>query len=351
MKAVVIGGSGQIGGWLLHHLHARNHEAVGTYHTVAFPGLLRLDGADLAASAAWLREKRPDWVFFPAGFTWVDGCQRDPAKARGANRDQPLNLARAAAEIGAKFLYFSTDYVFDGETGPNSEGDPPRPVNVYGEAKLEAEQQLMEDLGDRALIARTSWVYGPEKQGKNFAYQIVKTLTQGKTLVAPTDMVSNPSYGPDVAEAAVRLAEMGQSGLLHVVGPELLPRLEFARGIAEAFGLDPSLVLGKTTAETTPETCASAAGRPPLGSTRRAPARVDEAARALPGGLPGPRGLGSRLGRSSEACLMWRNFLILLHFRMLSGPACSTLRPGDEAPSRSVRGICSRVIDVCASLG
>ena len=79
-----------------------------------YPGLVPLDAADLAAAAAWLREQRPDVVFYPAGFTWVDGCERDPARARAANLDQPLNLARVAAEVGARFVYFSTDYVFDG---------------------------------------------------------------------------------------------------------------------------------------------------------------------------------------------------------------------------------------------
>ena len=139
MRAVVIGGSGQIGGWLLRVLAARGHPAVGTYATVAFLGLVPLDAADLVASADWLRSQRPDVVFYPAGFTWVDGCERDPARARSANLDQPLNLARAAADLGAHFVYFSTDYVFDGAaTSPytditdtvvqrlcNTDGSPP----------------------------------------------------------------------------------------------------------------------------------------------------------------------------------------------------------------------------------
>src|SRR5436305_2540624 len=132
MKAIVIGGSGQIGGWLLHSLAARGHQAVGTYNTVAFPGLTRLDGADLTGSAAWLESQRPDVVFFPAGFTWVDGCEKDPARARGANLDQPMNFARVAARLGAKFVYYSTDYIFDGRNGPYDETSQPNPLSVYG---------------------------------------------------------------------------------------------------------------------------------------------------------------------------------------------------------------------------
>jgi dTDP-4-dehydrorhamnose reductase len=249
MKAIVVGGSGQIGGWLLRSLASRGFDAVGTYNTVPFPGLVPLDGADLAGSASWLRAQRPDVVFFPAGFTWVDGCEKDPARARGANLEQPLNLARVAAEVGARFVYFSTDYIFDGVEGPYDESARPNPLSVYGQAKLEAEEALTNLLGDQLVIARTSWVFGPERQGKNFAYQLVKTLRSGKPLTVPADQVSSPSYGPDVAEASVRLVELGRSGVFHVVGPEVLSRLPFARAIASAFGLDPGLISGKTTAE------------------------------------------------------------------------------------------------------
>ncbi len=249
MKAVVVGGSGQIGGWLMKSLAARGHVAVGTYNTVEFPGLTKLDGADLAGSAAWLREQEPEVVFFPAGFTWVDGCERDPSLARGANLDQPLNLAKVAADIGAKFVYFSTDYVFDGTAGPYDENAPTNPLSVYGKAKLEAEESLASVLGDALLTLRTAWVFGPERQGKNFAYQLVKTLKQGKTLTVPGDQISSPSYGPDVAETSVRLAEMNQAGLFHVVGPEVVSRPVFARAIAEAFSLNPELIQSKTTAE------------------------------------------------------------------------------------------------------
>ena len=248
-RAAVIGGSGQIGGWLLRVLADRGYEAVGTYATVPFPGLDRVDAADLDGAAAWVRAKRPDVLFYPAGFTWVDGCERDPSRAASANLEQPLNLARAAADAGARFVYFSTDYVFDGENGPYDEESPANPLSAYGRSKRDAEVALADELGGRALSARTSWVFGPERQGKNFAYQLVKALSEGKEMVCPSDQVSNPSYGPDVARAVVDLVEQGRSGLVHVAGSEVIGRVEFARAIAEGFGLDPGLVVGKTTAE------------------------------------------------------------------------------------------------------
>lgn len=249
LRAVVLGGSGQIGGWLLRILADRGHHAVGTYATVAYPGLVALDAADRTHAAAWVREQRPDVVFYPAGFTWVDGCERDPGKARSANVEQPLNLARAALEVGARFVYFSTDYVFDGVDGPYAEDSVTRPLSVYGQAKLEAEQALAAECGERQLTVRTSWVFGPERQGKNFAYQLVRALTAGQELTCPSDQVSSPSYGPDVARAVVDLAEREASGLIHVAGPEVIGRVEFARILADGFGLDRDRIAGKTTAE------------------------------------------------------------------------------------------------------
>ncbi len=249
LRAVVIGGSGQIGGWLLHTLKDRGHEAVGTYATVAYPGLTHLDAANLEAAAAWVRAQKPDVVFYPAGFTWVDGCERDPAKAHNANVEQPLNLARAAADSGARFVYFSTDYIFDGLKGPYTESSTARPLSVYGQSKLDGEHALIAALGDQQLIARTAWVFGPEKQGKNFSYQLAKALSAGKTLECPTDQISNPSYGPDVAKAVVALVEGNHAGVFHVAGPEVMNRVDFAQALATGFGLDPALIIGKTTAE------------------------------------------------------------------------------------------------------
>lgn len=245
MRAVVIGGSGQIGGWLLRVLAERGHDAVGTYATRPFPGLVPLDAADLRGASAWLREQRPDVVFYPAGFTWVDQCERDPALAHAANVEQPINLARVSSEIGARLVYFSTDYVFDGRSGPYDESAPPHALSAYGRAKLAAEQEL-----DHAhLIVRTTWVFGPERQGKNVAYQLARSLRAGQSFTCPADQFSTPSYGPDVARSAVILAEAGQRGIFHVAGPEFLDRVHFATILARSFGLDASLIVGKPTAE------------------------------------------------------------------------------------------------------
>jgi dTDP-4-dehydrorhamnose reductase len=260
MRAVVIGGSGQLGGWLLRRLAERGHWAVGTYKTVAYPGLVHVDAGSEGLAASWLVSQRPDVVFYPAGFTYVDGCERDPQRAYAANRDQPLNLARAVRDLigkpskslpeaiqnaGPRFVYFSTDYVFDGTDGPYDESARPNPVNVYGRAKFEAEAALLGVLGPSLLLVRTSWVFGPERQGKNFAYQVVRALAAGQPMTCPLDLYSSPSYAPDVARAVVDFVESGITGLMHVAGPETVSRVAFAQQIARAFGLDPALIVAR----------------------------------------------------------------------------------------------------------
>lgn len=249
MKAAVIGASGQIGGWLVHYLKLRGVEALGTWAGVSFPGLHRLDASDHKTAGEWIAQHRPSLIFYPAGWTWVDGCEKDPAKARAANVADPFNIALAGQAIGATFIYYSTDYVFDGTSGPNAEIDPPRPLSVYGSVKQEAERMLADELGDRFLCLRTAWVQGPERQGKNFAYQVWRNLSAGKSMVCPSDQVSNPTYGPDLARVSVDMALDGRSGLWNAAGPDLLPRDELGRRIAKAFDLDAGLIVGKTTAE------------------------------------------------------------------------------------------------------
>jgi len=249
IKVAVVGGSGQIGGWLIHLLKQQRFDVAGNYSSVAFDGLEHVDAADHDAARAWIINHQPRLIFYPAGWTWVDGCEKDPEKARKANVLDPLNVALAGRKSDARFVFYSTDYIFDGTCGPNTETDRPNPQSVYAQVKLEAENLLHKELGDSFLCLRTAWVQGPERQGKNFAYQVWRNLRQGKEMICPSDQVSNPTYGPDLAQASIDLALAGESGIWNVAGPDLWARDELGREIARAFELDPDLIKGKTTAE------------------------------------------------------------------------------------------------------
>ncbi len=247
MRALVIGASGQVGGSLLTSLRARGHEASGTYGHNAAPGLEPLDLSDHAAVERAVSATRPDWVFCPAGLSHVDYCEDHEDEAMAANRDGPAAAARAAEEADAGFVFYSTDYVFDGVAGPFGEDDTPRPQSVYGRSKHEGERAVQEACR-RAVVIRTSVVYGAERQEKNFAYQLIRACREGKGFRLAVDQRASPSYNPDVAAASVELCERGLTGLWHIAGPEVLDRYAFALLICKEFDLDASRLTASTTA-------------------------------------------------------------------------------------------------------
>jgi dTDP-4-dehydrorhamnose reductase len=248
LRALVIGASGQVGAALSARLAERGHTTVGTHHGVAQPGTRPLDIADLAATARLIDEVRPDWVFCPAGLTHVDHCEDQPDQAFSANRDAPAAAAAAAARQGAGFVYYSTEYVFDGVGGPYGEEHETKPLSVYGRSKLEGERAVCA-ANARSIVVRTTVVYGPEPQGKNFVYQLLRRAQAGEPMRAPSDQRSSPTFNVDLAAASVELAERELLGVVHVAGPEIMDRHAFARLVCDVFGLDASRLTPATTAE------------------------------------------------------------------------------------------------------
>ena len=277
MRALVIGASGQVGAALGQQLSARGHSWIGTYAGVPRPGLVPLDVTDAGATRRLIDEAAPDWVFCAGALTHVDHCEEHPEEAFRVNRDAPGLVARAAAERGAGIVYYSTEYVFDGERGPYAEDDPVRPISIYGRSKLEGEDAVRQ-ANPRSVIARTTVVYGPEPQGKNFVYQLLKRGRAGESMRAPADQISSPTYNVDLAAASVELAERDLTGVYHVAGSDVLDRHAFARLVCRVFGLDEASLTPVSTAA-----LGQRASRP-----LRAGLRIDRARAALATPLRGP---------------------------------------------------------------
>jgi len=237
MRALVIGASGQVGGALGLELARRGHDVVGTHAYGAGAGTVLLDLGDPSATERLLGETAPDWVFCAGALTHVDYCEAHPDEAARLNRDGPRAAALAAARLGAGFVFYSTEYVFDGAAGPYGEDDRAHPLSVYGRTKWEGELAVREAL-PRCLIVRTTVVYGPERQEKNFVYQVIRRCRGGERMPVAVDQVSSPTFNGDLAAASVELAERDARGVYHVAGTSLLDRYAFARLVAEVFGLD-----------------------------------------------------------------------------------------------------------------
>src|SRR5258707_7939736 len=190
MKILVIGGSGLVGSHVLRAAKSAGHTVVGTYRKFPLAGLVALDCRDEGAAERLIAEERPDAVVHAAGWTWVDGCEDDPARAIEENAHQPESLARICRLQGIHFTYFSTSYVFDGARGPYSEEDTPNPINVYSRSKWEGEQRVQAASAGGALIPRVVTVYGAEAQRKNFAYQGWLRMEDGKRWRMPSDQMA-----------------------------------------------------------------------------------------------------------------------------------------------------------------
>jgi dTDP-4-dehydrorhamnose reductase len=241
MRALVIGASGQVGGALAGALERRGHVVLGTHAHAPAPGTVPLDLTDRPAVQRLLREFRPDWVFCAGALTHVDYCEDHPDEAGCVNRDAPCATAEAAGRLGAGVVFFSSEYIFAGAAGPYGEDDAPCPLSVYGRTKWEAEQGVRRALA-RSVIVRTTVVYGPDRQEKNFVYQLIRRLRAGQRMPVPNDQVSSPTYNGDLAEASAELAERGLTGVYHVAGTSLLDRYAFALMAARVFELDPGLI-------------------------------------------------------------------------------------------------------------
>ncbi|MFH1724564.1 MAG: SDR family oxidoreductase [Elusimicrobiota bacterium] len=242
MKVLIIGATGLLGHTLYRRWSARRGwEVVGTRLSLALGGLRRFDLLEAGAASALMREARPDAVVLPASNPHVDHCETHPDETRRLNVDATLAVAHEARELGARFVFFSSDYVFDGGMDSYREEDEPRPLNEYGRQKLAVERELA-GMGAGALVLRLSGLFGWELRPKNFVVRLLKELGQGRRVRVASDQYYNPTYAQDVAAVLAELLESGASGVFHAAGSERFTRAGWARAVADVFGLDASLL-------------------------------------------------------------------------------------------------------------
>lgn len=230
MRTLVFGGTGIVGSALVRECRGRGWPVLG---------LSRGQGeiTDKRRVEELCAAFRPDLIVNCAAFTKVDLCESEPAQAFAVNGAAVGNLVRAAAGAGARLVHLSTDYVFDGRAiAPCSEDHPTAPQSVYGASKLAGEAQAL--AGGRALVVRTSWVFG--SGGANFVDTIAGRIRGGqKSFRVVEDQLGAPTFAPFLARAVADLGEWGASGLVHYQNRPTVSWYEFAREIAGR--LDPAV--------------------------------------------------------------------------------------------------------------
>lgn len=246
-RSLVVGASGQVGAALATILGPRalSTRRIGDTHTQPFLDLAAL-ARDPQRATQILAPLALDAVYCVAGATDVDRCETDTGWAMETNSLGPAALAAACRDL--PFVYFSTEYVFDGReapgrpAGPYTETDPTNPISVYGRSKLAGEKRIL-DVHPNPLIVRTTVVYGPDRRRKNFLYTLARLLGSNQPMRVPVDQVSSPTYNADLAAAALELVSLGASGIFNVCGPEHVSRYDFALMAARVLGLDTSLII------------------------------------------------------------------------------------------------------------
>ena len=226
MKVTIFGASGLLGKALMREW--RGDELVGLASADA-------DIRDANRVREVVVKARPDWIVLAAAYTNVDDCETHPDLAFAVNRDGPVNVAQAAKQVGAKFLFLSSDYVFDGKkTSPYETTDARNPQSVYGRSKAEAEVRLL-DLLPECCIARTSWLFGTG--GKCFPDTILKLAASRPALDVVSDQRGCPTYSVDLSRAIIGLCRNHARGIVHLTNAADCSWFEFAREIVKGAGL------------------------------------------------------------------------------------------------------------------
>src|SRR5437879_8023465 len=179
--------------------------------------------------------QRPALVIHTAGYTDVDGCERDPEIAFAVNAQGTRRVTEGAVKANARLIYISTDYVFDGKkTEPYTERDPVNPLNVYGRSKLAGEEEALKGCR-RTLVLRTSWLYGVH--GKNFVRTILSLAVTQPEVRVVEDQRGSPTYAQHLAQVITGLIRSDVTGVIHAGGEGECSRSEFAKAILQEAGL------------------------------------------------------------------------------------------------------------------
>jgi dTDP-4-dehydrorhamnose reductase len=205
-----------------------------------------LDLTELDRIGPTMVSLQPTHVINCAAYTDVDGAESDEDLANVVNGYAVGELAVVCRDLGARFVTFSTDYVFDGtKDGGYVESDTPNPINAYGRSKVLGESLALE-ANTESLIVRTSWLLSATH--RNFVTAILKQLSQGDITVV-TDQFGKPTFADDLANGTMQAISAGIAGLLHLANQGVASWFCLARQIAEIGGYDPSCVHPCTTNE------------------------------------------------------------------------------------------------------
>lgn len=223
--------------------------AIGDYHVTAVCHRHKLAHPDVHTVVAdltlddeverVLRDYRPDIILHTAALTDIDRCELDPEAAFLHNRDMPKAIARIAQDIGAYMIQISTDAVFDGINGGYSEIDPPRPINIYGVSKVEAENAVLTHCS-HSIVVRTNFFGWNAQEKLSLAEWFLSKLRAGEKTCGFDDVWFSPILVNQLIEILFIVIQVRPEGIYHIAGSECLSKFDFGKRLARAFGFNPT---------------------------------------------------------------------------------------------------------------
>jgi dTDP-4-dehydrorhamnose reductase len=225
LKVLITGAGGQIGSEL-QATAPRRWQVVSCTSS-------QLDVTQVESVHSALQRERPSVVFHTAAYTDVDRAEQEPDRAAAVNTEGAALVAAAARDVGARMIYLSTDYVFDGAAGqPYLPDDPALPLSVYGKTKLAGEQAVVAAAGSRHLIVRTAWVYSAH--GRNFVRTMLHMMKSQESVRIVSDQVGTPTWARRLAQALWCAVEQPlMAGTLHWTDAGVASWYDFALAIQE----------------------------------------------------------------------------------------------------------------------
>ena len=238
MNVLIIGAPGLVGGNCLSHFSEQDDlDVTGTYFSYMTGELSFYDTLDSDNPKNFdVESLRPDTIVHCGALTHVDYCEDHEDESYEKTVKSTLNVIDLCKKFGAKMVFISTDYVFDGESGPYDEEAAVNPLGVYAKHKLEAEQAVLRELPN-SIVIRITNVYGDEERKKNFVIRIVDQILEGKklTLKLPVDQYATPVNAWDVARAIFLLVSDNKSGIYNINSSDYVNRVELVEIILARF--------------------------------------------------------------------------------------------------------------------
>jgi dTDP-4-dehydrorhamnose reductase len=236
MKVIVFGRSGQLGRELVRVFTDRGHEVTAFQRA-------EVDVTNAARVEHAIATANPDIVLNATAYNMVDVAEKEPDSALAGNALAVRNMALACRQADARFVHFSTDYVFDGSLGrPYVEEDPTHPLGAYAVSKLAGELYAQAYLDP--LIIRTSGVFGPgglHTARGNFVEVMLRLANSGQPIRVVEDFVASPTYAPELALRTAEMVDLKLRGVFHVGGGSAISWFDYAKLIFEVAGITPEL--------------------------------------------------------------------------------------------------------------